>query len=118
MKKFFKGFVFAFKGIRYTFNTQVNFRVQCFLAVFIIAFCFYLKISVTEWLWILGAVAIVLMAELGNTAIESLVDLVCPEYNIKAGIVKDIMAGIVVIAALTALCIGVLILLPKIIHAT
>lgn len=59
----------------------------------------------------------VLMAELGNTAIECLVDLVSPEYNIKAGRIKDIMAGLVLITALTALIIGVLIILPKIIHA-
>lgn len=58
----------------------------------------------------------VLMAELWNTAIECLVDLVCPEYNIKAGRIKDVTAGLVLIAALTALIIGVLIILPKIIH--
>lgn len=118
MRKFFKGFVFAFKGIRYTFNTQINFRVQCLLAIIVISLCFYMKISVAEWLWILGAIALVLMAELGNTAIESLVDLVSPEYNIKAGIIKDIMAGMVLIAAFTALIIGVLILLPKILYVT
>lgn len=118
MRKFFKGFVFAFQGIRYTFNTQINFRVQCFLAILISSLCFYLNISVAEWLWIMGATALVLMAELGNTAIEALVDLVTPEYNVKAGIIKDISAGIVLIAAFTALIIGVLILLPKILHVT
>lgn len=118
MKKFFKGFVFAFKGIKYTFNTQVNFRVQCLFAVLLISLCFYLKISTEEWLWILGSIAIVLMAELGNTAIESLVDLVNPQYDVKAGRVKDITAGVVLIAALTAAIIGVLIILPKVIHVT
>ena len=118
MKKFFKGFVFAFQGIRYTFKTQINFRVQCLLAVLIISLCFYLKISLSEWLWIIGATTVVLVAELGNTAIETLVDLVSPEYNSKAGIIKDISAGFVLIAALAALIIGLLILLPKILHVT
>ena len=118
MKKFFGGFVFAFNGFKYAFKTQLNFRVQCFVAIIIAALCFYLELNKTEWLWIIAAMAIVLMAELANTAIETLVDLVSPEYNLKAGLVKDIAAALVLIAALMALTIGILILLPKIIHAS
>lgn len=118
MKKFFKGFGFAFNGIKYTFNTQLNFRVHCFVAIVIAALGFYLELNKTEWLWIIAAMAIVLMAELANTAIETLVDLVSPEYNLKAGQVKDIAAALVLIAALMALTIGILILLPKIFYAS
>jgi len=118
MKKFFGGFGFAFNGIKYTFNTQLNFRVHCFVAIIIAALCFYLELNKTEWLWIIAAMAIVFMAELANTAIETLVDMVSPEYNLKAGLVKDIAAALVLIAALMALTIGILILLPKIIHAS
>ncbi len=118
MKKFFGGFGFAFNGIKYTFNTQLNFRVHCFVAVVLVGLCFYLKLSIAEWLWIIAAMAIVLMAELANTAIETLVDLVSPEYNLKAGLIKDIAAAMVLLAALMALIIGILILLPKIFHAS
>ncbi|HEY1063115.1 MAG TPA: diacylglycerol kinase family protein [Daejeonella sp.] len=118
MKKFFGGFVFAFNGIMYTFKTQLNFRVHCFVAVVLVALCFYLELSIAEWLWIIAAMAMVLIAELANTAIETLVDLVSPEYNIKAGLVKDVAAALVLIAALMALAIGILILLPKIFHAS
>lgn len=118
MKKFFRGFGFAFNGIKYAFKTQLNFRVHCFVALVIAALCFYLELNKTEWLWIIAAISIVLMAELANTAIEILVDLISPEYNIKAGLVKDIAASLVLIAALMALTVGILILLPKIIHAS
>ncbi|MDP3469737.1 MAG: diacylglycerol kinase family protein [Daejeonella sp.] len=118
MKKFFAGFGFAFNGIMYTFNTQLNFRLHCFAAIILGLLCFYLELNRTEWLWIIAAIAIVLMAELANTAIESLVDLISPEYNIKAGLIKDIAAGMVLIAAIMSLAIGILILLPKIIHAS
>lgn len=118
MKKFFRGFGFAFNGIKYTFNTQLNFRVHCFVAIVVAALCFYLELNKTEWLWIIAATSIVLMAELANTAIETLVDLVSPEYNLKAGLVKDIAAAMVLLAALMALIIGILILLPKIFHAS
>lgn len=118
MKKFFRGFVFAFNGIKYTFKTQLNFRVHCFVAIVLAGLCFYLELSVAEWLWIIAAMAIVLMAELANTAVEILVDMISPEYNFKAGLVKDIAAAVVLIAAVMALIIGILILLPKIIHAS
>ncbi len=118
MKKFFGGFVFAFNGIKYTFKTQLNFRVHCFVVIILAGLCFYLELSIAEWLWIIAAMAIVIIAELANTAIETLIDLVSPEYNLKAGLVKDIAAALVLIAALMALTIGILILLPKILHAT
>ena len=118
MKKFFKGFYFAFNGIKYAFNTQLNFRVHIFFAIIITGLGLYLDLSTPEWLWIIGAMAIVLIAELANTAIEILVDLISPEYNFKAGIVKDIAAAAVLIAAVMALITGILILLPKIIHAS
>ena len=88
------------------------------MAIIIAALCFYLELNKTEWLWIVAATTMVLMAELANTAIETLVDLVSPEYNLKAGLVKDIAAALVLLAALMAFTIGILILLPKIIHAS
>jgi len=118
MRKFFRGFAFAFNGIKYTFKTQLNFRVHSFIAIVLAGLCFYLELNKTEWLWIIAATAIVLIAELANTAIETLVDLVSPEYNLKAGLIKDIAAALVLIAAMMALTIGVLILIPKIIHAS
>ena len=55
----------------------------------------------------------VLLTELTNTGIETLTDLVSPEYNEKAGHVKDICAGAVVVAALFALITGLIIFVPK-----
>lgn len=118
MKKFLKGFYFALKGISYSFRTQLNFRIHCLVALIVIAVCFYLDLSIAEWLWIVAALAIVFMAELFNTAMETLVDLVSPEFNPQAGRIKDISAAAVLIAAIMALITGILILLPKIIHAS
>lgn len=118
MKKFLNGFNFAFKGLNYTFITQLNFRVHCFATLLITGLCFYLGLSTAEWLWIIAAMSVVLIAELVNTAIETLVDLVSPEFNIKAGIVKDVSAAAVLVAAIMALITGILILLPKILHAS
>ena len=65
-----------------------------------------LKINYTEWCFVAFAIGFVLSAEAFNTAIEALVDLVSPEYNKKAGLVKDVAAGGVLIAALTSVVIG------------
>lgn len=118
MNKFFKGFYYAWKGLEYTFRTQLNFRVQLLAALLVSALSYCLNISTTEWLWILSAFGLVLLAELANTAIETFVDLISPDFNAKAGIVKDISAAFVLIACVVALFIGILILLPKLINAS
>ncbi|MHB1177770.1 MAG: diacylglycerol kinase [Daejeonella sp.] len=118
MNKFVKGFYYAWKGLNYAFRTQVNFRVQLAAALLVTLLSCYLEISTTEWLWISSAIAIVLIAELANTAIEMLVDLVSPEFNPKAGIVKDISAAAVLISSVLAFVIGIVILLPKLIDAS
>lgn len=118
MNKFIKGFYYAWKGLDYAFQTQVNFRVQLLAALLVTMLSYYLGLSTEEWLWIISAIAIVLVAELANTAMETLVDMISPEFNLKAGIVKDISAAAVLISSILALIIGILILLPKLIHAS
>jgi diacylglycerol kinase len=117
MEKFLKGFYFAFNGIKYSFKTQLNFRIHGFLSLIALLLSYFLQITLNEWLWIIAAIALVLIVELINTAIETLVDLVSPEFNVKAGLIKDISAAAVLMAAIFALLIGFIILFPKLIHA-
>jgi diacylglycerol kinase (ATP) len=113
MKKLIRSFGFAFKGLAYATKTQLNFRIHL-VATIIAAFMGYaLHISGNEWQWIILCIALVLIIELLNTALEFLTDLVSPEYNKIAGHVKDMGAGAVVIAALFALITGIIIFLPK-----
>lgn len=116
MKKFLKSFVYAFNGLTYTLKTQLSFQIECFVAVAVILLGWYLDLSHAEWLWISLAVALVLVLELLNTAIEVLVDLVSPEQNPKAGAVKDIAAGAVLMAALFSIVVGLFIFVPKLIQ--
>jgi diacylglycerol kinase len=115
MKRLFRSFGFAFKGIKYAFDTQPNFRIHLVAGAIAVALGFVLQISTAEWLWVILSIAAVLSAELLNTAIETLTDLVSPTYNIKAGHVKDVSAGAVVVVAVFALLAGIIIFLPKII---
>jgi diacylglycerol kinase len=113
MRKFIHGFGFAFNGIWHAAATQLNFRVHLIAAIVAVCAGYALHISSQEWLWIILCIGIVLIAELFNTAIEFLTDLVSPEYNKKAGLVKDLSAGAVLITAICALVIGIIIFVPK-----
>jgi diacylglycerol kinase (ATP) len=115
IKKLIRSFGYAFKGLAYATKSQLNFRIHLFAALIAIALGLTLKIAISEWLWIFLSIAIVLLTELTNTGIETLTDLVSPEYNEKAGHVKDICAGAVVVAAGFALITGIIIFLPKVI---
>jgi diacylglycerol kinase (ATP) len=113
MRKFIRGFGYAFNGIWHAAATQLNFRVHLVAAVVAVYGGLALHISPDEWLWISLCIGLVLAAELFNTAIEFLTDLVSPEYDKKAGLVKDMSAGAVLITAISALVIGLVIFVPK-----
>jgi diacylglycerol kinase (ATP) len=113
MNKLIKSFGYAFKGVAYATKTQLNFRIHLTATVFAVAIGFLLHIAVNEWLWIGISITLVLVAEIFNTMIETLTDLVSPGYNEKAGHIKDMSAGAVVIAAAFALITGIVIFLPK-----
>jgi diacylglycerol kinase (ATP) len=115
MNKFVRGFGYAFKGIRHAAKTQLNFRVHLLIAAIAVLLGYALHLSAAEWLWVSLCIGMVLLTELINTAIELLVDLVSPEYNEKAGRVKDMCAAAVLVTAVTALVIGLVIFAPKII---
>lgn len=111
-----KRFKYAIKGILFAFKTQANIRIHSIISVLVISAGFLFKINPLEWLFIIFAIGLVLSAELFNTAIESLVDQVSPSYSEKAGLIKDVAAGAVLIAAVVSVIIGVIVFLPKIIE--
>jgi diacylglycerol kinase (ATP) len=113
MKKLIRSFGYAFKGVAYATTSQLNFRIHLGATAIAVILGCVLHIDQTEWLWIGLCITIVLVTEIFNTMIETLVDLVSPDYNEKAGRIKDMSAGAVVIAAAFALITGIVIFLPK-----
>jgi len=73
----------------------------------------YFEISYIEWLVILFTFNMVIVAEMVNTSIESMVDLITLERREDAKIAKDVSAGMVLISALSSVIIGMYIFLPK-----
>lgn len=115
MKKLWRSFGYAFKGLSYAYRTQLNFRIHLALTALALLLGWYLHISANEWLWISLCITIVLCAELLNTSIETLTDMVSPGYHPKAGHVKDVSAAAVTITAVFALVAGCIIFIPKLI---
>lgn len=114
MLRFFKGFLYAARGLRHTVVTQLNFRVHLLAMLLVFLAGWYFQVSRMEWVAIVICVFAVFAAELANTAIEALVDLVSPTFNPKAGLAKDIAAGMVLVTAVMAVIVALIIFVPKI----
>lgn len=109
-----KSFKYAISGLVYAFKEEQNFRVHTVAAIASIILGFVLKISLFEWIAIVICISLVLMAELINTIFERIVDILKPRLHPYAEKIKDMMAGIVVVAAALSLVLALLIFLPKI----
>ncbi len=113
LKKQAKSFKAAFRGSKQLIHEH-NAYIHAFVAVCVIFAGFVFQVSSDEWISIIVAIGLVFTAELFNTAIEKLVDFISPEYNKKAGKIKDIAASAVLCSAMTAAIIGGIIFFPKI----
>lgn len=114
-RKRLKSFVYAFRGIRLLIGREPNARIHCFAAVCVLVLGFTLHISSTEWIAITIAIGLVFAFEAINSSIEALADLVSPEYNEAIKHTKDLAAGAVLLSALSALVVGLLVFIPKLI---
>ena len=112
LKKRVNSFRYAFRGIARVFHTQRNMQIHVIIALLVIVAGIWFQLRIAEWLFIVLAMGFVFSAEIFNSAVEELVNLVSPGYNEKAGRVKDMAAGAVLIAAITAAIIGLFIFVP------
>jgi diacylglycerol kinase (ATP) len=94
-------------------RSEVHLRFHAVATVVVIGLGFYFHISRIEWALVALAVGTVWTAELVNTAVEALTDLVSPEYHPLAGKAKDVAAGAVLLAAFAAVVVGTLIFAPQ-----
>ena len=109
MRIFFRSFKYALKGILKAIWEERNLKVHLLIAGIVICSGFYFQLSDTEWVLILLCIAMVIGLELINSAIESLVDLISPEWNPLAGKAKDIAAGAVLFVSIISLVVGILV---------
>ena len=108
-------FRYAFNGIKYTFNNSRNFKIQFLVAFFSLILGYILQLNKSDYLILLVTIFSVLILEILNTSIESLVDLVIKKkFSYLAKIAKDCSAGAVLLAAINSVIIGLYLFIPKI----
>lgn len=103
---------FAIEGILHAAKTQRHVRYHYFTAAAVLLLSYILGVSRIEFLIIALSVIAVLLAEMFNTAIEAIVDILSPEHSEKARVAKDIAAGAVLVTAFGVAVIGYIILFP------
>ncbi|MEK7196702.1 MAG: diacylglycerol kinase [Nitrospirota bacterium] len=114
LKKWVKSANFAIEGILHAAKTQRHLRYHFYSAAVVLLASYILGVSRTEFLIISLSVIAVLLAEMFNTSIEAIVDIISTEHNEKARIVKDIAAGAVFVTAFGVAVVGYIILFPYI----
>lgn len=107
-----KSMIYAFKGAYKLLSTEHSVMVQFSLGILVTVAGFYFDISKSEWLIQTLCIGLVLSIEGLNTAVEKVADFVHPDYHEKIGFIKDISAGAVFFAALTAIAVGMIIYVP------
>ncbi len=105
-------FRYAFAGLWHALRTQRNIRIHVSIAIGVVVLGMAVGLHRDEWAIIALTVGFVFTAELFNTVIEAIIDLVTEEYHPLAKKAKDVAAGAVLTAAITAVAVGLLILVP------
>lgn len=112
-KKLINSFKYAFKGIISALLSERNMKIHVNIMALVIIFGLILNISVGEWFVCIICFAIVISAEMFNTALEQMVDIAMPEKDPRAKFVKDVAAGGVLVMAIASAVIGLIIFIPK-----
>ena len=113
MKNRLRAFSYALSGLKTFFTETFHAKVHLFAALAAVALGFWLNVSSVEWVVLLLCIALVLIAEAINSALEYLVDMVQPEEHPLAKKVKDVAAAAVLIAAIFSVIIATIIFIPK-----
>ncbi len=108
-----QAFNYAFEGLIHVLRRERNMRVHFALAAGVLVLAFAYGVTKLQPIALLLAIAFVLIAEMLNTAIEEMIDLFTDSYDPRAKFAKDVAAGAVLIASVTALVIGYLVLSPR-----
>lgn len=106
----------ALAGLRAAARTERNLRVHGVAALLVAGAAGWLEVSLLGWAVLALTIGVVVCAELFNSAIERIVDLVQPDYHPLAGEIKDVSAAAVVVCAGTAVVVAVCVLGPALLH--
>jgi diacylglycerol kinase len=111
-QSFWQSFTVAFRGIAHVLRNEPNARFHAVAAVAVLLMAALLKLPPRDWAMLGLTIGAIFSAEMGNSAVESLVDLLSPDYQERAKIAKDVAAGAVLTLAIAAVAVGLCLLGP------
>lgn len=107
--RWLRSFRFAYDGIKYALATQANMKFHFFASIVVLMSALFFHLPKVEILFLFLAIALVIVTELINTAVEKTVDLAMPDRHPLAKIAKDAAAAAVLVAAAFAVVVGAII---------
>ncbi len=110
--RFFKSLGFALDGLWEMVLNHNNFRLQIVIGLFTVGAGFFFQLNFSEWMALILASGLILIAEMANSSIEAIVDLITKERRLEAKKAKDIAAGMVLLASGFSIVIGILVFGP------
>lgn len=114
VSRLFKSYSYAIKGLFKTFREEQNLRIQSLASLAVLILGIYFSLSRIEWVILTLAVCLVLIAEITNSAVERVTDVLKPRINSYVKEIKDIMAAAVLLSSLAAVIVGLIIFWPYI----
>ena len=115
MKRLFKSFGYAFRGLKKTYREEQNIRVQVIVGILVLLFAFFVGLNRIEFSIIIFLVILVMLMELANSAVERIADVLKPRINTYIKEIKDIMAAAVLLASIMSVIVGLIIFWPYLI---
>lgn len=112
ISSFLKSFVYAWQGILTAFKLEMKMRIHIICACAVIFLSLYFHLNALEWMVVVFCIGLVLIAEMFNTALELLADHITPTRHPQIKKIKDIAAGAVLMAAITAAIIWIILIYP------
>ncbi len=113
-RKLIQSFGYAWEGIKYAFANNQNLRIHLIIALIVVILSIIFDVSHFE-MGILGVMILLVMsAEMINTSIEQMVDLITKEHREEAKVAKDVAAGMVLLTSMGSIIVGILIFVPYI----
>jgi diacylglycerol kinase len=107
-----KSFEYAVRGVRWMLRHEPNMRFHLVAAVGVLIGAAAFRLPLTEWAALIFAIVLVMLGEILNTAIEVVLDIVQPDWDKRVGVVKDLAAGAVLVAAVGATVIALIVFVP------
>lgn len=117
LRRLLRSFRHALQGVDYSVRHERNFQFELFASVIVMAVAWWVGIHRAEWIIVFFLIFWVLSAELMNTAVERIINVLKPTLHPYARVIKDVMAAAVLMSALAAAVIGLTIFLPYLLQA-